>query len=120
MRGAIVAALVAVTVGGAFVAHVAAYAAGTDGDGDAASAPERPAAGRAAVPAVAETTPAAPRAVQASAATRVSPGVLARAVSRRAQERAAATPAGQERRRGHVPGEVISVEIDWHAGSATP
>jgi hypothetical protein len=49
--------------------------------------------------------------------TRVPAGVLVRAV-RRAHEREAATPPAPERRPGRDGGEVLSVEIDWHAGAS--
>jgi hypothetical protein len=75
---------------------------------------------RALSPAAAQPSSSAPDEAQASPAAatkraRVPAGVLARAVSRRAQDREAAGSPSHERRRGRDQGDVISVEIDWHA-----
>jgi hypothetical protein len=121
MRGRLVTAAV---VAGAIGAALFAMAADRDDARDAApsrAAPRERAGSAAQPPPAAHDAPAGAPASSAPVPkrARVPAGVLARAASRRAQEREAGAPA-PERRRGREQGDVISVEIDWHAGSATP
>jgi hypothetical protein len=101
----------------------AAQAAGPDPEDGAVSAPApRPVAAAMAVPAAPPADPATDGPGGhggTTLAVRVPAGVLARAVWRRAQEREAAAEV-RERRASRPEGDVISIEIDWHAPSATP
>jgi hypothetical protein len=108
-------AVVAFAVGAALLAMAA------DRDDGLYAAPETP--DRTLSPAAGQPASAAPGEAHAappaeSKRPRVPAGVLARAVSRRAQDREAAGSPAHERRRGRDPGEVISLEIDWHASIA--
>lgn len=117
MRGRVLTtAVVACAIGAALFA----MAADRDGGPDAAAEPRDPVRSSATV-----KPPSSPQVASAGAPSgvpkrgRVPAGVLARAVSRRAQEREAAGPrAPPERRRSREQGDVISIEIDWHASTA--
>lgn len=123
--GARLVTALAAALGAGFLATLAAHAAGPESEGERPAMVERQ-------PATATPTVAAPPAgdgsglIVAPASTtapaakrpRVAPGVLVRAASRRAQEREAASPPVPERRRVREEGNIISVEIDWHAGTA--
>lgn len=103
MRTRLVAALAAGALTVASLATVATHAAGGEPEPLRTPPTERTAERR--PPAEATTRP------------RVPPGVLARAASRRAQQREAESPPAPERRRGRE-GNIISIEIDWNAGTA--
>jgi hypothetical protein len=105
----------------AFAVGAALFAMAADRDEGLDAAPET--RDRALPPAAAQPPSSAPGEAHAappaaSKRARVPAGVLARAVSRRAQEREAAGSPPRERRRGRDPGDVVSVEIDWHASIA--
>jgi len=113
-------AVVAATalIAAAFVATAARRA---EAQGDVAS-PEQP------TPEV-QASVARPPTAQPAASTdaakrqRVTPGVLARAASRRAHEREASSPSAPEERRddaGGAESRIVSVEIDWNAGNVPP
>jgi hypothetical protein len=121
--GARLASALAAVLGAGFLATLAAHAAGPETEGERPAVVERP-------PATATTVRAPPAAdgaglMVAPASTtappakraRVAPGVLVRAASRRAQEREASSAPAPERRRAREEGNIISVEIDWHAGT---
>jgi hypothetical protein len=112
MRARVVTAAV---VAGAIGAALFAMAADREGGPDAAPESQE----RVGSPSSAQDASAgAPSSAPAPTRARVPAGVLARAASRRAQDREAAGHAAPERRRGREQGDVISVEIDWHAGAA--
>jgi hypothetical protein len=112
VRGRVLAVGITVAVGAALLAAAADQAVAPESapeassKADGAQAPSgRPAASGA------HAAPAGKR-------QRVPAGVLVRAASRRAHEREAANPAVPERKHGREEGEVLSVEIDWHAGAS--
>lgn len=125
------AGMLAAGTAAALVWMVSAPSWGAEGEPERSPSPARATAARPArtpapPKAAAPASTAAPGSAAAAAAggsppgkpARVPAGVLVRAASRRAQEREAASPpAPAERRRGREAGNIISIEIDWHAGS---
>lgn len=109
----IIACAVATTAAVALLALAARQAQA--GDAAVTERPAPPAASPAKV-----APPAAQPASRGGKRQRVPAGVLARAASRRAQEREAtsATPPEPRRAPGGEDGAAVSVEIDWNASSA--
>lgn len=123
--------LLGFTAGTALATLVASAARSADAAGDEL-APARPARKeRPAVPAppttsappAAASSSAAPAAWSAPRAPRVTSGVIARAARIANGREPAAPPApGERRRAGKARGErkIISLEIDWNAGTTAP
>jgi hypothetical protein len=108
-------AIIALAVGAALFAMAADRDDGPDAPTEPRERAASPAPAQPPSPARADGQASPP---PASNRARVPAGVLARAVSRRAQDREAAGPPPHERRRSREQGDVISIEIDWHASIA--
>ncbi|HET7824758.1 MAG TPA: hypothetical protein VFK90_05475 [Anaeromyxobacter sp.] len=117
-RARIVAMGLAAVLGAALGTALLAGAGDRDGGPESGAEP-RPTAGTATAASPGKGAVGVHPQAVAPKKAHVPAGVLVRAATRRAQEREAANPPAPERRRGKDGGEVLSVEIDWHAGAST-